>query len=720
MFAQVALLGVVDVLQRREGDLAILGVLDGFHFLAVLIQQDEAELAFLQLPAFQLLRADEVHLALCLVGIREVQGLGIVRSHHFQGTVAVVGHGHLDLIGLGVHRDALASLAGFLHRVGVLAQVGLLDVVDVLDRRIRNLSGGVVLHRPGLGSIAHLKGEDVILGHIAAIDGLAALEGDLALRFVGVGEDSFICIHFIGRSQVAVHILHQCDGDVVRLRVVGIASRAAIDLAHGVGQRLGAGAICSLGHISHVTQVVDQCREADAAIGGILRFRHHSVLSILDLEGKLVNCQLAAFQGLGRFQLNLCTGVAVDDGEALFRCAHNGRHIGVLFALVIGYGLGHAVLDLHSLAVLLLEHRQLLPFHGQSVVLCIGRDDLALHQLLRTADDLLVQAHGDVAAGVSVRFITLPLLGGSNLGLVAVGILEGQPRLRDALRLHLQRAVAIITDGQGDLIAGLVVGHARCPGILLGNGIGLPAHILLGEFQRLEGKVAIRIVRGAFQHIAFAVVQLEGELAFLQRLALQGLHAVKDIFALGVVGIGELRLSGLVCPNLAACAGVLLGEPALGRFQHAIAGAVRQALDGHRFAALKLQRAGAVGHRQRLAIVHGVLAAEQLTQGIGQAQGEGELLLRVGRIAADNGFADAQRAGLDRVGDGVVAVRVGDGGSQAAFALLVLHDHGHVDHFVAVFDSVIGALDLADGIGVGPLLIERQLSEASQLLILIH
>ena len=59
----------MDILQRREGDLAVLAVLDGFDFVAVLIQQDEAEFAFLQLAASQGLGAREGDVARRFVGV---------------------------------------------------------------------------------------------------------------------------------------------------------------------------------------------------------------------------------------------------------------------------------------------------------------------------------------------------------------------------------------------------------------------------------------------------------------------------------------------------------------------------------------------------------------------------------------------------------------------------------------------------------------------------
>ena len=63
----------MDILQRREGDLAVLAVLDGFDFVAVLIQQDEAEFAFLQLAASQGLGAREGDVTRRFVGVDKIR-----------------------------------------------------------------------------------------------------------------------------------------------------------------------------------------------------------------------------------------------------------------------------------------------------------------------------------------------------------------------------------------------------------------------------------------------------------------------------------------------------------------------------------------------------------------------------------------------------------------------------------------------------------------------
>ena len=171
------------VLDFAERDAAVLVV--RHRFVHAVSAQGETELACLKLAILQRLRALENHRTLRFVGIHEVQLGVVIGGFDLQGAIAVVADIHRHGVGILGNSDALAVRAGFLHRVGVFAQV----VQRVLDLREVDLAGGVVLDLSNqLVAFLDLEGEDIFRSQLTAVDGLGAREGDVASGCVGVGE----------------------------------------------------------------------------------------------------------------------------------------------------------------------------------------------------------------------------------------------------------------------------------------------------------------------------------------------------------------------------------------------------------------------------------------------------------------------------------------------------------------------------------------------------
>ena len=444
-----------------------------------------------------------------------------------------------------------------------------------------------------------------------------------------------------------------------------------------------------------------------------VRIRLHRGVFPVFLHNKLTICSCGKLAFRGRFVLLLQCD---DKREVLVRIAvYNG--LGHLKRTLHVQGVGNGRLAVLLLAAALVElHGQLAHIIGVlkalriqqrqflkgilPLILCVEFCGLAFHRFA-----VLVQLHGDTFRTYAhlVVFIQ-PHLFHAEAGLVIVGILELDAALGKSLRCDRHRAVRIVRHDEGEFIHRSVIGEARFPVIHLADAVHILPSGLIGKGQLAEGDLAVRIVGDGLHH-GFSAVrmrhgQFEGELFRGQVGAFQGLEALDGILPFGGIGIDERSPGSFIGHDDAAIASHFGGEACFLRLGDAVLRACGQLGDGRRFAALQGDLALTVGIKD--VIVEG--SRDRLTILIRQRHGKGKYLLRMIRVGAVHRLADLQRTGFDMIGDHSAVVRVGHGTGQFAVTGYVLHCDLHFEFLRAVFNRLVFALNLTDGIGMLTLL----------------
>ena len=554
------------VLQLAEAEAAVRRVVHGFNLVPVLVLQDESELTFLQRAASQGLRALEVNVTVRLVGVHEVQIVEVVAVFNVQRAVAVVGHHHRHFVLGGVHGDAVAVRAGLIHSVHVLAQVVLRrvrrQVKLVHQLGIVDLAGGrVVRQRPGGCAVRHLEGEDVRVGHIAAHQGLVALEGDLAIGFVGVDEVQILAAvvagdlglhHAVGRRHAHGHrVLGGVNGDAVAVHC---------RLFHGVGV------------IAHIAQRVADGRVVDLARRRIARRTPGLgilALTLRDGEAEDVRRQHgAAFQLLraleghrgqalvsvrevqlvvvvGRLNLERAVAVVADlhhhhvllggYRDAIGVRAGLLHHIGVEADVVQGV-IDLAELDLAVIAAAVLYR---LDFHQ--------------HRLARAVLGGLVQGEVELVVRRQVAAVQALHALEAHVALGFIGVDDG-PLSRVVYSLNLDGAIAVVGQGHRHRdLCRIVVNAAQTVffvrDVLLDRvrqdrghrqacgGVGV--HVVQRVLDLVEDHRAVRRVGLGLAHALAG--QREAELVRIQVAARQHLVDLGHELALGLVLVLEVE-----------------------------------------------------------------------------------------------------------------------------------------------------------------------------------
>ena len=464
-------------------------------------------------------------------------------------TLAVVGDGRLDGVGLAVVGDAVAGVARDLaQRVGVLAGSG------VLDGAHRDLAAGVVL----------AGGDDIVT--------LDELEGELAFLEVAPGQE-------LGRGDLVgdtgalgghrVGILEDRLGGVLQL-VLHAKGAVAVVLDDGhdsvlrgaVGNAVFGGA--GLGLAQHVgvlaSRGVGDGIHHDLAVG-IVGAGGDYVIALDELKTELAGLEVTAVQGLDR-------GNLVGDAGALgARLVGVGklRLVGALQLMLYAEravavvlddsldGAGRGIVgDTTDVAPDLAQRvgvlAGLVVLHGvhRDVAFGIvgaGGDDLGV--LALTLDELEGElAVLEVAPGQGLG--RLDLVGDAGLsGGQIVGILElsGLGILQDVL--GLEGAVAVVRDGGLDGELGIAVGDALAGGsaLNLAQRVGVLAGLVVGDLAHRD-LAASGVLAGSDNLVALD--ELEGELAGFEVAAGQNLgrlDLVGDAGALGGHVVGVLKLN---------------------------------------------------------------------------------------------------------------------------------------------------------------------------------
>ena len=177
------------------------------------------------------------------------------------------------------------------------------DVIQgIADGRICNLPGTVIAGCPGFAISADLEGEDIIVRHITAIDGLGALEGNFAFRFIGVDEVERLIIAARFDLQRAVAVVGNLDRDSVFIGGSCDPVSAGAGFLHGIGVR------------SDVIQGIGDGRICDLSRAVIADCPGRAVSA--DLEGEdIIARQITAIDGLGAIEGNFAFRlIAVDEG----------------------------------------------------------------------------------------------------------------------------------------------------------------------------------------------------------------------------------------------------------------------------------------------------------------------------------------------------------------------------------------------------------------------
>ena len=202
---------------------------------------------------------------------------------------------------------------------------------------------------------------------------------------------------------------------------------------------------------------------------------------------------------------------------------------------------------------------------GEGVALRVGgrQREAELTGLERAVHERLLAGEGDLA------------LGAVRVGEV-VGVLVGAGRYVDG-------ALAVVGEGDGDLVLGLVVFDRGVGACLLDHGVGLGGRDVVavgvlveigaGVLDLFEGVAAVgRVGRGLERLLVLlgrASVELEGELALLELTVLERLSAGESDLALGVVRVGEvvgvLDGSGVGLHGAVTVVGESDGDLVLGR-----------------------------------------------------------------------------------------------------------------------------------------------------------
>ena len=559
-----------------------------------------------------------------LVKVREDHGVGVT-----------VGHGGLEGAGCGVVRDrdrdlvrgvvvghAVLLVVHLGHRVLVGTRLAVGDCAED-DGAVLIVRGGgdavlrVLRHRGRFVRARELEGELAVL-QVRTGKGLARTERDRGIgRVIDVGEGHRIVHglqHVPSHREGAVALVLRGGGHVVARGVIVDTGLAVVDLGEHVAVRAGLGEFDAI--------------EAHGAVGVVGRRGHHGV-AVRELERELVLGQLAS--GVG--------GELLGDGEAALAGEAGGGRIHVIHvgegevgALIrldgghLGFELAAAEIghrDLDGLGALLVGdagHRTgLADGVGEHLgAACRQRGNAgggcASERVLHRVDDVLeghvaARVVGDrghrrhrggravlsgvahdgelVVARLQHRHIQAvlsahDLLGAGDvereLGVAAVDVLEGERVAVTVGHLRCERAVAVVSHRDGDVLGGGAGRHARIGGRLdladrvvervhgarIGGLNGRLADLVGTVDRRRGGEVlggvgdvverdgTVRGVRAGRDHHV-TVLHLEGELAIGEDVVLEGLGALDrggtfgtDRGRISLVAVHERDSSALV------------------------------------------------------------------------------------------------------------------------------------------------------------------------------
>ena len=249
-------------------------------------------------------------------------------------------------------------------------------------------------------------------------------------------------------------------------------------------------------------------------------------------------------------------------------------------------------------------------------------------------------------------------------------------------------------------VLGRVVRHVLLTVVHLGDAVGVRSGLVVRD--RLEAHRAVRRVLCGLQHLAVGILQLEGELPFLQVLAAQHLggpqlhlsrgrrvtvakrHRIRSLAALAV---GNLRLQRVRLR-------ILRHRHRRGKDRRVVGDAVRRRPCplGHgvdvRPHLVQLQRREA--ERAVGAVLHRL---HHVTVGVLQVEEE----LTLGQVAAGQSLRSGNRRRRCRrrvgVGEGQIRSRLVRRRGQLA-AAVIGHVHRYVQHRIAVSDGAILARNL--------------------------
>ena len=274
-----------------------------FDQLAVLFAQFKGELIRFQRPSAQILGCFNLSRGAGGIGVHEVQRFRIVGGFHLQRAVAIVRQRHIYGVFRGIYRDTLAVFAGFLHVVGFggfLGQAGIFVLIQIGQRVIQrgeyDLAIRVILYGLKHFPLAVIQRELEFIRlqrRRTAFQGLGALKGNAAGRFIGVHEVQRFSILGGFHLQRAVAIVSNSYGHFIRI----CSCRDAIAVLGRLGHSVGMFA----GFIRFAIQRVVDGRIQDLAVG-IIGDLGNQVFTFLDLKGEFTRLQSTPGQGLCSFK----------------------------------------------------------------------------------------------------------------------------------------------------------------------------------------------------------------------------------------------------------------------------------------------------------------------------------------------------------------------------------------------------------------------------------
>ena len=708
--------------------------------------------------------------------------------------------GHHDVVHVLVVRHATERTLCLLDGVVVDTCGPVLDLAErggraVLRRRLgeRGLPTGLGGHRGGACLATRVRGgaggqrEVERAGGLApVVDGLRHLEGRL-LGGVAIGDrqrvGAILALPVRDRraQRVGREVPHDRHGRELVRGVVRHAGDVTVDLVDGVsvgtcpleldlaelhGRRVGRGgrfvAAQRLGHRGGSRGPVGvgggagRQREVEALCGAPV------INALGDLERLLGRRELVRESDANRSDLLVALRHLERAGPVIGnRHGHGLRRVerDAVDGARLGHGVGELLgadavlvgIDAVEVGKLVVNSPEV---HGGGIA--TGRPDRH-GRVLRQRGLARIARHGKGVLVTSLEVAAVHGLGALEVdesGSV-VGVLE-VVGAHCVVGLGDDGALAVVVEDDGNMALLRIVLHAGVGSCLLDHGVPLggldvvaacvPLEVGTGIGQPLEGVAAVSCVgrnpEGRLALLDVPLVELEDELALLERAILERLGTREDDASPGVVRVGE-RNRGFEVPQLAR-----------GHDQRAVV--VRRVLDRHRNRVFML----IVGHAAKLVLIVGNDLADGVVERgllvdpvpvpieVGKPIGDGRRVegdrasrvvgargddvalgvlelegedVRIGEVAPVELLRYAgeleHAGGIVAVGyrEGVLRVLVLDRRTQRVGRLVLGDGHRHRMPGGIIRDVVLLARDLLDVVGIGAGLVERDFAKGSRL-----